>query len=478
MFRLSSDIFFLWMTAVRPIRDSRSRRQQIGRCCCWPQVTCRLEQTMAEFTAQTSHFCFQSTEREMVEKDRVEVLLEEVSHIEDAVSVDLSNKSFSEDAAALIGAKLQTFASLKRANFSDIIAGRMEEEALMALQKLCEPLKDTKFVELNLSDNALGRPGIDACRAVLSGNLLESLKVCNCGLSAEAASLLAEVLSGGGMPPLSTFHFYNNMSGDNGALAIAIIVSLSPDLEDLRFSATRSMKPGCTAVAESLQKLTKLRKLDVSDSSFGEGASVIMADAIGKNPNLTHINLRDANLEAQGAIAIFRSICSAGLKVEYLDVSGNDINADVLQAFSENSSSLSELRELYLDDNEITSDGTEILGPLLRKFTNLRILSLISCEITAAGAYRIAKAVSKIPSFESLRFDGNEISERGVLKIREVLSLSGKTLGDMEDNDEEADDDLDDAMEEEEEDEEEGDIENSASPAVDELVAGIAAARI
>lgn len=73
--------------------------------------------------------------------------------------------------------------------------------------------------------------------------------MCNCGLSAEAVSLLAEILSEGGMPPLSTFHFYNNMSGDGGALAIAIIVSLSPYLVDFRFSATRSMRPGCKSVA-------------------------------------------------------------------------------------------------------------------------------------------------------------------------------------------------------------------------------------
>ena len=93
----------------------------------------------------------------MVEKDRALVLLEEIAHITNATSVDISNKSFSEDAALAIGAKLSAFSeSLTHVNFSDIIAGRMEVEALVALKNLCDPLKDANLIDLDLSDNALG----------------------------------------------------------------------------------------------------------------------------------------------------------------------------------------------------------------------------------------------------------------------------------------------------------------------------------
>jgi hypothetical protein len=65
------------------------------------------------------------------------------------------------------------------------IVGRMEVEALVALRNICNPLKEARLVDLNLSDNALGAPGVESCRAVLSGKLLRAVKVCNCGLSAE-----------------------------------------------------------------------------------------------------------------------------------------------------------------------------------------------------------------------------------------------------------------------------------------------------
>lgn len=61
----------------------------------------------------------------------------------------------------------------------------MEVEALVALRNICNPLKEARLIDLNLSDNALGAPGVESCRAVLSGKLLRAIKVCNCGLSAE-----------------------------------------------------------------------------------------------------------------------------------------------------------------------------------------------------------------------------------------------------------------------------------------------------
>ena len=80
-------------------------------------------------------------------------------------------------------------------------------------------------------------------------------------MSAEAASLIADIIVGEEhsianslslrtVPPLNTFHFFNNMSGDGGAKAIArIIKACGGTLNDIRFSATRSMEAGCAAIA-------------------------------------------------------------------------------------------------------------------------------------------------------------------------------------------------------------------------------------
>ena len=69
-------------------------------------------------------------------------------------------------------------------------------------------------------------------------------------MAAESAVLISEILANGGCPPLRTLHYYNNMSGNDGAVAISRIVAQCPNLTDFRFSATRSNAVGCLAIAK------------------------------------------------------------------------------------------------------------------------------------------------------------------------------------------------------------------------------------
>jgi Ran GTPase-activating protein (RanGAP) involved in mRNA processing and transport len=62
---------------------------------------------------------------------------------------------------------------LEVVDLSDIIAGRPEDEALRTLHIICTSLKNFKLTEVNLSDNALGLKGVDACIDVLEGKKLE-----------------------------------------------------------------------------------------------------------------------------------------------------------------------------------------------------------------------------------------------------------------------------------------------------------------
>lgn len=76
--------------------------------------------------------------------------------------------------------------------------------------------------------------------------------MCNNGLSAEACLLVCQILLEGECPPLTLLHFYNNMSGSGGATAVGDIVRACPNLEDFRFSATRSSAEGCLSIAKVL----------------------------------------------------------------------------------------------------------------------------------------------------------------------------------------------------------------------------------
>lgn len=165
--------------------------------------------------------------------------------------VRLSNKSFDNGAAAVVAEYLSQLTELQVADISDIIAGRPEDEALRTMSIISNSLQKFPLVELNVSDNAMGAKGIEACRGVLLNEHLQRLYVCNDGLSAEACRLLADILLTGSssVPKLTVLHCYNNMAGDGGAVAFGDIVTACPTIENFRFSATRSTKTGCMSIA-------------------------------------------------------------------------------------------------------------------------------------------------------------------------------------------------------------------------------------
>ncbi len=87
--------------------------------------------------------------------------------------IRLSNKSFSVEAAEVVRDYLRALSDVVIADISDIIAGRPTEEALSVLVTICSGLKDFPLVEVDVSDNALGPRGVESCRDILCGKLLE-----------------------------------------------------------------------------------------------------------------------------------------------------------------------------------------------------------------------------------------------------------------------------------------------------------------
>lgn len=222
------------------------------------------------------------------------------------------------------------------------------------MRTICSGVKVDHLEEVNVSDNAIGFKGINSISSLLSGKRIERLFMCNNGMSAEAVQSVADVLLAESCPPLKLFHFYNNMSGNGGAKAIASIIRACPELTDFRFSATRSSAEGCLAIAEAIGLLTKLIRLDLSDNAFTAKGGIALANALKNHPHLRHLNLRDAGIGEDGVRRLCERFESASFKLTYLDLSGNDITAEIVEdAILQAPSTFGELEELYLDDNEI-----------------------------------------------------------------------------------------------------------------------------
>eukprot|EP01035_Chromulina_nebulosa_P023891 gene23891-31003_t len=343
--------------------------------------------------------------RELVDDKRAQEIIELTNFpaIEsNPTIIKLSNKSYSPDAAQLIIDKIKSYQTITIADISDIIAGRPEEEALRTLTIVCD---------------------------------------------AEASANLADILLTSGCPPLTHLHFYNNMAGNGGAIAIAKVVGINPNIIDFRFSATRSGDEGCTAIANALNSLLDLERLDLSDNNFGSEGALALANSIKIHTKLSYLNLRDAGIEDEGVEALIESLTESNAPIKYLDLSGNDLSQDSMEIISKYLTNKLTIEELAFDDNEIESDGLKYLLPSIATLTNLKTISFNSCEITASGAYLLAKTLVGLPSFQLLKINGNMIVDRGIDEITKLLKQFNKEIGDLDDNDVDADDDLDAVLE-------------------------------
>lgn len=419
-------------------------------------------------------------ERELVTAERAHELLRAYANVESAAEVPsfthitLRNKSYTLEAAQVIAgffARLvakNAFADLTSVDFADMIAGRPEDEALQVLATLCDSLASIKtLTRIDLSDNALGEKGVRACFGLLlAQEHLQHVYFCNNGISAAAAGVIADevLLFRGPETPtkLETFHFYNNMSGDGGAIALAKLLPLSPALRDLRFSATRAQRAGSLAFAKALSSLHKLERIDLSDNTFKAEGGIAVAAALKQQTNLVEVNLRDASVEDAGMTAIAKALAEsmgAGALTS-LDVSGNDLTGDSVRVLASALRKFTSLRVLQVEENEIGSRGAKALAKALKTHApRLEKLIANANEIGTAGASALVHAVADKQAFVRLEIDANAISADGVDAIVALLEAKKKSdvLGSLEDNDEDGDEDEDD--EEDGTDEEEAEVE-------------------
>ncbi|CEG43743.1 Ran GTPase-activating protein [Plasmopara halstedii] len=402
-------------------------------------------------------------ERELVTEVRAHELVQTYADAETQelppafTHITLRNKSYTLEAARVIAAffsRLEmrgAFERLTSVDFADMIAGRPEDEALQVLSTLCDSLSAIKtLTRIDLSDNALGEKGVRACFGLLlNQEQLQHIYFCNNGISAAAANVIAQevlLFRGQDTPTkLETFHFYNNMSGDGGAIALAKLLPMSPALKDLRFSATRAQREGSLTFAQALNSLQKLEKLDLSDNTFKTSGGKAIAAAVKNMPNLREINLRDAAIEDDGLVAIVEAMVEAGAvdTLAELDVSGNDLTADSMQSLGQLLCVSTALRVLQMEENEIGSKGAKVIAKAITTGSPLleRIVANVN-EIGASGALALVKAVVEKKAFVKLDMDGNQISADGVANIEELLESKNRSdmLGSMDDNDEDEED--------------------------------------
>lgn len=333
-------------------------------------------------------------------------------------TIILSTKTFTREAAKIMCAEIAKIKNLKNADLSDTISGLDYNEAQDVLDTFVNCLKELDINLLNLSDNAIGPEGINSLRPLITEkNTLEKLILMNDGLSGESCVLLSSIYKEIAPAPLKQLHFDNNMSGDEGAKAVADLLTYVPLLEDFRWSTTRTHEEGAIALSESLSSVNNLKKLYLADNYFGEECGELLYEAISKMKQLEHLVLSDISLENEGVELVLKALIESEAPIKYLDLSFNDLDEEILDRMTEFLMKADHLETLILHDN--------IFG--------------------SAGAVKLAKVIKKsCPQLKELDMENNELGPRAVEFLHTLhteerpihINIEDEIYDDVEDYDE------------------------------------------
>ena len=124
-------------------------------------------------------------------------------------------------------------------------------------------------------------------------------------MSKESCKILSQFAKNTEPMSIKRLELYNNMSGDEGAIAIAEVIACCPHLEVFRWASNRSNEEGARALCTSLQQCHAIHRLEFKDNYFGESGGEFLSQALVEMPHLSELVLADLMIEEEGLIPVF-----------------------------------------------------------------------------------------------------------------------------------------------------------------------------
>jgi len=293
-------------------------------------------------------------------------------------SLTLSGNSIGIEAAGAIGGALETLPELRRADWRDIFTGRGKSEIPPALLSLTRGLvlSQTRLVDLDLSDNAIGPRGFNELETFFKSPSSFSLKVLrlnNTGCGVTGAKVLASLLtdclhlSVASKQPLvlRVFCLGRNRLEDEGVTALASVLRLMGSLEEVVLPQNGIYRQGISALAQALAFNTKLRILNLNDNTLTAEGARALAKPLSQLSKLEVLDLGDCLLRSEGAKIICRALTDRHPALRELNLDSNEMTVESCPEIVNAVRDKPELVRLGIDSNQFGSSGLAmILGCL------------------------------------------------------------------------------------------------------------------
>jgi ribonuclease inhibitor len=285
--------------------------------------------------------------------------------------------------------------------------------------------------------------------------VVQYLKMCRCGLTAEAVRAFCDSFRGN--QRLEILDISQNSLRDDGALhAAKLLESSCSTLRSVDLSECKIGPQGAAAISAALKTNTKLKTLilarnklreagtqvlcqglaspscavtvlDVSANSINKEGGDALAAVFMQNKSLESISIAN-NYISDSIPAIALGLCKRGVSARMVDLSRNRISSEICKKMSQVLEGFRfSIACLSVEGNPIGDSGLVALFHAVRG-TNLQYLELSGCGLTSHSGVVVADMVASCSLLNSLQLDGNDLGDDAITEVATAYGNS-KAMG-------------------------------------------------
>ena len=210
---------------------------------------------------------------------------------------------------------------------------------------------------------------------------------------------------------------------------LAVPNSLLQHIQHLTLGVNYLDRKGCELLAEGVQRMPCLEKLDLnSNSSIGCGGAVQLVSSLHSSRlrvlDMYSTGISDPDFEC------LTSYIHSTTSLEELWIGENKISVESIDSLCKALSTNRSMRKLYLFDSHLTTSHCVCLGQLLREpiHCQIEVLDLGGCRLTSDGVGEVMSGLSHNHTLRELNLSRNQIRSEGYVAMAIMLNRSLERL--------------------------------------------------
>ena len=294
---------------------------------------------------------------------------------------------------------------LKELNLS---ATQMGEEEVTALAHSLKYV--TQLSELDLSNNPLGHGIIELAKHLYSVPHLIKLYLRATQMGEEEVTAVAHSLQN--VTQLSVLNLSDNALG-HGIIELAKHLYSVRHLKNLDLRATQMGEEEVTALACSLKYVTQLSILDLLNNPLGHGISEL-AKQLHNVPHLEELCLQNTQMDEEEVTALAHSLKNV-TQLSELHLSNNPLGHGISE-FAKHLHNVPHLKKLHLDDTQMGEEELTALAHILVNVPELELLWLGKNPL-GRGVTELIKCLRSSPRLSDLRLEKVQLTKKEATEL-------------------------------------------------------------